>query len=218
MLVCYRAGIAQRASLNVGLLFGLGINWFLGVLIAIHRKELARYPGVARTAAFWPVAFAAAVAMWASRRVPLEAVYMLSGLAFSLMLLRFLCVDRPVRRESEPRWIAATAKALGLSSFPMYLFHGPVLLFVGAELFRWNVIAGWRVAWAVLVAAGAISGVLLGFFVEAPIMAWRSHLLRRLKEPETGFLPRKRVSGARPSRADNGIHPVGQALPQKPVV
>jgi peptidoglycan/LPS O-acetylase OafA/YrhL len=190
MLVVYRAGVYPRMALSVGLLFGLGANWYLGALIAVYRDRLARSRGARALAAAWPLVLAAAMALWASTRVPLEVVYLASGLAFALMLVGFLaCVARG-GRVAEPAWAAALARSWGLSSYPTYLFHGPALMLFGAAGLRWGLVGDWRVMWVVVVASGALAGWILGHVLEAPILASRARLLRRLRSPAAVGRPR----------------------------
>ena len=40
----YRTGYHSPVVLGIGLLFGLGFNWFLGALIALHADDIARSP------------------------------------------------------------------------------------------------------------------------------------------------------------------------------
>ncbi len=72
-------------------------------------------------------------------------------------------------------------RTLGLASYPLYLFHGPLLMLAGSWIMRTNAITDWRITWALLSVLGLTSGVLLGWFLERPVMNWRSALLKRMK-------------------------------------
>jgi len=172
--------------LNAGLVFGLGINWFLGALVAAHGRMLVRRRAARVVAAGWPLAFAAAVALRGSGRCPEQVVFLALGLAFSLMLLRFTAVAEREAASATPSpespRMAAIAEVVGLASYPTYLFHGPILLLWAAAVSEWGLIADWRLTWCLMVASGIGSGLALGWLAERPIMAWRAGFLRGLKE------------------------------------
>ena len=101
------------------------------------------------------------------------------------MMLRFMDLERR-RREStsglKTRTISEarvkSIEALGLTSYPMYLFHGPFMMFVGSLLLRSHLAIDSRLTWAILVASGLLSGLALGWWLERPFMAWRSGWLK----------------------------------------
>jgi len=165
-----------------GLLFGLGIIWFQGALVAEHREWL-RSSRAARTAsALWLLVLISAMAMWYSQSIHLQLVYLVLGAAFTLMLMRFVvtepCGARPVKRGR----VGALIRLLGLASYPTYLFHGPIVMLAGSIILRWNLVSDWRFTWVILTSVGIGSGILLGHFAERPIMAWRAGYLKRLRQ------------------------------------
>ena len=178
-------GREARAVLSLGMLFGLGANWFLGVFVALHRGAATQSRWVGALARCWPILLATAIGSWSAALLPLGAVFLLCGLAFALMLLRFHAEEdgstATANATATAGWLESGARFLGLSSYPMYLFHGPAILIVGSALLRYAPGLDWRVAWAVLVATGLLAGLVLGVLLEAPIMAWRGELLRRMK-------------------------------------
>jgi peptidoglycan/LPS O-acetylase OafA/YrhL len=187
MQFLYSAGLKNWYTLNAGLMFGLGINWFLGALVAAHGEALVRHRSARAMARAWPLAFASAVALKADGRCPEQMILLALGVAFSLMLLRFVAVahseseaaagtDRPASSR-----VAGLAHVLGLASYPTYLFHAPILLLLAAAISHWRLVDDWRVTWAVLTASGVGAGLALGWLVERPIMAWRAGFLKGLK-------------------------------------
>jgi peptidoglycan/LPS O-acetylase OafA/YrhL len=196
MQYAYMAKIWTRTALSVGLLFGLGVNWFLGVLVAIDRETLVRSPLVEPASRSWPLVLGVAMALRMDGRFPLQGIYLLCGVAFTLMLVRFLCQSTTSRQAPEPRWLASSAKVLGLASYPTYLFHGPVIMLTGAVLIRWHLDWDWRLTWLVLIGAGTATGIAFGHFAEAPIMAWRARWLERVRE--AGELEPKRTQAGLP--------------------
>jgi peptidoglycan/LPS O-acetylase OafA/YrhL len=180
----YRLGLRSPAILSTGMLFGLGINWFLGALVAEHRDWLRRDPQVQAIARWWPAILALPIGLRCTDRIGMECVWMGSGLAFTLMLIRFLGRDweraGPDRAGGPSPRSRRLITALGLASYPTYLFHGPILMLVGSTVIRWDLAVDWRWTWAVLTSAGIASGIVLGYLLEQPIMAWRATLLRRL--------------------------------------
>jgi peptidoglycan/LPS O-acetylase OafA/YrhL len=168
--------------LGTGLLFGLGINWFAGVWVAVYARSIVRWYTARAAVRFWPLVLAATMALWSTERVPLQCIDLLCGLAFTMMLVRFLVADGPERRpRAEPNWLAAPAQVLGQSSYPTYLFHGPILILVGAAIRAWHLSLDWRLTWLVSSVVAIACGVALGFGAEKPIMAWRGALLNRMK-------------------------------------
>jgi peptidoglycan/LPS O-acetylase OafA/YrhL len=171
--------------LGLGLLFGLGALWFLGALVAENRDLLRRSRPARLVSRYWLLVLATAIAMWYSRRVHLQVVYVALGVAFTLMLAWFVIEDEPSTPERGRRRAPWLVEMLGLASYPMYLFHGPLLMLVGSGILRWKLIADWRVTWVLLVVVGVSSGIALGYLAERPIMRWRAAFLRRIAAPRS---------------------------------
>jgi peptidoglycan/LPS O-acetylase OafA/YrhL len=179
---------------GTGMLFGLGMLWFLGALVAIYGPGLGGNRGVMTACRAWPLLYVGVIA-WKFAHLPPHGLYLISGLAFAMMLLGFHAEARdaeppPAPTQGPRAWLVET---LGLTSYPMYLFHGPLMMLAGSCVMRWGLIGDWRITWAVLVALGLGSGVVLGRFVEAPVMAWRAACLRRLKTRHTASRPARPV-------------------------
>lgn len=167
---------------GAGHLFGLGINWFLGALVAFHAPTLARSTFAQRAARAWLPILAATMAARYAGWLPIQGLYLISGGAFALMLIRFLdrraACDVPAGSAPAER----VAAWIGLSSYPTYLFHGPILVFLGSIQLRDRPpISGGFLTWVVLTLVGIAVGVVLGFVAERPLMEWRTRMLRRLK-------------------------------------
>ncbi len=195
MVGLHQGGFRQGWVLGFGLLFALGINWFLGALVAIHGPRLMRRPALRAVARAWPVGFALAVGLRAGDRVPELAIDLLLGATFALVLLRFVALDQANQARNEiqsSRWLTSTAEFIGLASYPTYLFHGPILLLIASLIRQTVIIEDWRATWCLLVASGIGVGCGLGWVLERPIMRWRSDLLARWKREAT----------ARPLEAD----------------
>ena len=162
-----------------GLLFGLGIIWFQGALVAEHRQWLRKSQVARVTSALWPLVLIMAMAMWYSQRIHLQVVYLVLGAAFTLMLMRFVVTEPTDGKQADRGTSGAFIHLLGLSSYPTYLFHGPIVMLTGSAILRWNLVSDWRLTWVILTGVGIGSGVLLGHFAERPIMAWRAEYLKR---------------------------------------
>ncbi|WP_165246671.1 acyltransferase family protein [Paludisphaera soli] len=170
---------------SLGLLFGLGTIWFQGALVAVHRESLRNSPTARRLSACWPLVLLLAVALWYNHAVHLQFLYIVLGAAFTMMLARFVAVDPPDARPPDRGRVGAAIRALGLSSYPTYLFHGPFIMWLGSVMTRAGWLADdWRVTWLVLSAAGIGSGLILGFVAERPLMTWRAGMLKKLKATE----------------------------------
>ena len=171
----YRTGYIR----SPGLLFGLGIIWFQGALVAEHREWL-RSSQVARIlSALWPLVLIMAMAMWYSQGIHLQVVYLVLGAAFTLMLMGFTVSESPTVKHVNRASTGAIIHLLGLSSYPTYLFHGPIVMLTGSAILRWNLVSDWRLTWMILTSVGIGSGIFLGHFAERPIMAWRATYLKK---------------------------------------
>ena len=180
----YRHGLI----LGFGLLFGLGVNWFLGALVAIHGPRLVRRGAIRNLARLWPVGFAVAVGMRAGDRIPELAIDLWLGVTFAGLLLRLIAADQADqsqrRPSTRPAWLGSLAEFVGLASYPTYLFHGPILLAWAALIGQTGMIGDWRVTWLLLVGSGIGVGCALGWWLERPIMTWRAELLARWKRAD----------------------------------
>jgi peptidoglycan/LPS O-acetylase OafA/YrhL len=165
---------------STGHLFGLGINWFLGALVAVHAETLARCRFAQVIARAWlPVLLATMAARYAGV-LPIQGMYLISGVAFALLLVRLL--ETPSVPAPRTDWAERAAGWLGLASYPTYLFHGPLIILIGSAVLRGGLsLTNCFVTWTVLTVAGIACGVVLGFVAERPIMEWRGQMLRRLK-------------------------------------
>ena len=190
MQVLYVTVARTPIVLSLGMLSGLGINWFLGALVAVHAKSLARSHAVRVASRAWLPLLALAIFWRYQSNLPPQGVYLISGFAFTLMLIRFIASDHSGLPPLKPRWLEVSITWLGLSSYPTYLFHGPIIMLEGSAILRWGLISDWRATWAVLSVTGIAWGVALGLLAERPIMDWRSAMLRRLKAAQPGS-PRK---------------------------
>ncbi len=178
-LLGYRHGLI----LGFGLLFTLGINWFLGALVAVHGPDLVRQGWVRSLARLWPVGLVLVVWIRATGRVPELPIDLLLGVIFAGLLLHLIAVDAAdqLHPQPAPNWLARLAGFVGLASYPTYLFHGPILLLWGSLIRRFGLIEDWRLTWLVLVTSGISVGCALGWWLERPLMAWRVGLLTRAK-------------------------------------
>lgn len=170
---------------KTGMLMGLGMLWFMGALVAIHGKEWVKNAWVVRGTAVWPVVLAVAI-VWKTLNLTPHGLYLISGLAFTLMLLRMIAKSPEKAPANAGRLRTEGIALMGLASYPLYLFHGPVQMLVGSWLMRVSFVADWRMTWAIMVAAGLVSGTALGWYLERPVMAWRAATLRRLREKSAG--------------------------------
>jgi peptidoglycan/LPS O-acetylase OafA/YrhL len=187
----YRTGYVR----STGLLFGLGIIWFQGALVAEHRARLCRSRLARVISGFWPFVLILAMAMWYSQAVHLQVVYLVLGIAFTLMLMRFVVTELREVRRNDRGCAPALIRLLGLASYPTYLFHGPIVMLTGSLILRWNLISDWRLTWMILTGVGIGSGILLGYCAERPIMAWRAGYLNRLRR-------------SRPAPGHGGVSPL----------
>jgi peptidoglycan/LPS O-acetylase OafA/YrhL len=193
MAVCVGVALAMEVvhfrlyrspfTAGLGALFGMGTIWFMGALVAENRLTLARSRLAKVGSACWPLVLLLGAALWFSQRVHMQVLFMVLAAAFSLMLIRFVTVEGVTPPRRERRWATTATEILGQSSYPTYLFHGPLLMLVGSAILRWNLVSDWRITWAILFFVGVSSGIALGFLVEKPILDWRKSFLRRFESP-----------------------------------
>jgi peptidoglycan/LPS O-acetylase OafA/YrhL len=179
--LAYRSGYRSPIVLSIGLLFGLGFNWFLGALVAVNADQLVRLRTVDHAARLWPLLLAVTMGLWLSQRVHLECVYLCAGISFTLMLIRFLAADarQGSTTRQEPDFLSTL---FGLASYPTYLLHGPILLMMGSVAKNNGVASPWWLVWLVGTFTAIGIGLILGYVAERPIMAWRAGYLQRLKK------------------------------------
>jgi peptidoglycan/LPS O-acetylase OafA/YrhL len=181
----YASTAPTHFILSTGLLFGLGINWFIGALIAVYARPLARSRFVRIGSLAWIPLLGGVFYLGHEQVLPGQALFLVCGVAFGLMLLRFLSTAPEVSATEAKATPSAAIRVLGLASYPTYLFHGPLIMLLASAQLRWHIIADWRLTWLLLTLAGILFGTALGYLVERPMMAWRALLLRQLKAPRT---------------------------------
>ena len=72
------------------------------------------------------------IGLWYSQVVHIQVLFLILAAAFSLMLIRFISVEgaqAPVAGRQRG-WAVTTSEILGQSSYPTYLFHGPLLMLI----------------------------------------------------------------------------------------
>jgi peptidoglycan/LPS O-acetylase OafA/YrhL len=185
----YRMGYRSNPMMQFGLLFGLGISWFFGALVAEHREWLVKNQPMRAAARCWPMLLALVIGLSCTQRMQLEFVLVGSGVAFTLMLAQFLIADERASdgTDGAPATHRSFIATLGLSSYPTYLFHGPILMLTSWVILRAKLNLDWRLTWAVATGVAIASGIALGHLAERPILAWRAALLRR---QERAYRPR----------------------------
>jgi peptidoglycan/LPS O-acetylase OafA/YrhL len=206
--VLYVTVARNRYVYSAGMLMGLGMLWFAGALVAVYDNELGKVAWVRLAARAWPAVLAVAIG-WKTAHLPPHGLYLISGLAFTLMLLSFLAGSPMKTPDGVGPWRAGAVTTLGLSSYPMYLFHGPLLMLLGSWVVRSGAVSDWRATWALLVAAGLSSGLALGWLLERPVMRWRAALLRRWSEPGSRGAPGRPAAGLRPATLGAGARSWG---------
>jgi len=181
MQLLYASILRTPAVLSLGLLLGLGINWFLGAIVASHSSTLLQSRIVRIFARAWLPLLGLLLCGRFLDVLPSQPMFLLLGIIYALMLLNFLDEKAPktspLRRES---W-SQLARLLGLASYPTYLFHGGMIVLSGSLIIRFHLSNDWRLTWAILTSVGIGSGILLGLVLEKPIMAWRATFLQKLK-------------------------------------
>ncbi len=191
MMAAYRfGGYRTPFVLGTGLLFGLGVLWFLGAQIAAHREALVGSKLASNGCRAWPLLFAAGVAIRWDGRIPLEVVYLTMGVAFAMVLVRFGVAGRGKKDVDGPAWAEAPSRFLGLSSYPIYLFHGPIIMLVASVLVRLGASSSWPFTWGLMCLVSTVVGLALGVSVEWPIMDWRAGFLARRRQSVVGGGPK----------------------------
>ncbi|MDR3620376.1 MAG: acyltransferase [Paludisphaera borealis] len=177
--ILIRTSLNSPVVIRASMLFGLGTIWFLGAIVADYAPRLPLAPIARRASACWPLILVLAMVMWYGQWGQQRNVYLTSGFAFTLMLIRFIVQEHDAGPAPKRRPRPYT-EALGLASYPTYLFHGPILQGLGATFDAAGVKAAWWLYWplATLLSVGCGWGV--GLLIERPIIAWRAGVLKRL--------------------------------------
>ncbi|OJW20774.1 MAG: hypothetical protein BGO49_04165, partial [Planctomycetales bacterium 71-10] len=168
LLAAYRLTHDPRA-MTWGLLVGLGAIWHLGALVEAYAPWIAARPRIGSIARIWPAVLALDMGLFVARAVHQEVVFVLAGAAFALMMARFVAVDAARGGPSAPP--RALPTALGMASYPMYLFHGPLLVAFGTAANALGVAAPWWAIWPAASALAIAACLPLGRLLEAPVMA-----------------------------------------------
>jgi peptidoglycan/LPS O-acetylase OafA/YrhL len=181
LLASYRLTRDHRA-MTYGSLIGLGAVWHLGALVKAYEPWIAARPRIGSAARIWPALLALDMGLFAAGAVHQEVVFVLAGAAFALMMVRFASVEAALvgRPAAPPR---ALPTALGMVSYPMYLFHGPLLLAFGTIANAAGIVAPWWAIWPAAASLAIAACLPLGRLLEAPVMAWRSGLMKRAARP-----------------------------------
>ena len=205
MIVCAAVGLSMELVhfgwnrpphvLSIGLLFGLGTIWFLGAWIADNRQRIARSRLAGTVSACWPIVLLVSIVIWFLQWIHIQFVYMTCAVAFGLMMVRFVTHDCAAVRATRGGWRAAVIEILGQSSYPTYLFHGPLGMLVASFIPRSGILGDWRITWLILVLVGGVSGLALGFLIERPILIWRKTFLRQFESKRTATAPSGAIVG-----------------------
>ena len=160
------------------------VPWLIGAYLADSIERIAANRWMTRLAPFaWLILLATIVVGWRAFKQPQNTVtmtsiafYVVLALAFGLLLVRgFQRSAEPVPRRFD--------QALGLLSYPLYLIHGPMIVFAG---FLINA-AGWRLPFgiylALLLAAALAVAWLLVHLVEKPVLQLRRAWLGATARP-----------------------------------
>ena len=124
--VLSRTGLRSPVVFRASELFGMGAIWFLGAIAADRADDLPRSPIIRRASACWPLILVLAMVMWYGQWMKQRNVYLTSGIAFTLMLVRFIIQEHDAGPAQKRRPRPYT-EAFGLASYPVYLLHGPIL-------------------------------------------------------------------------------------------
>jgi peptidoglycan/LPS O-acetylase OafA/YrhL len=175
-----RAGLDSEAATRASMVFGLGSIWFLGAIVADRADRLPGLRAARWASACWPLLLVAAMVLWHGQWTSQRVVYLTSGVAFTLLLMRMVIQEHDAgpAPKRPPR---SFVQALGLASYPTYLLHGPVLQGVGAAFHAAGARPSWRLYWPLATTLSIGLGWGVGLWIERPFLAWRAGLLARLK-------------------------------------
>jgi peptidoglycan/LPS O-acetylase OafA/YrhL len=162
------------------MVFGLGSIWFLGAIVADRADRLPGLRAARWASACWPLLLVAAMVLWHGQWTSQRVVYLTSGVAFTLLLMRMVIQEHDAgpAPKRPPR---SFVQALGLASYPTYLLHGPVLQGVGAAFHAAGARPSWRLYWPLATSLSIGLGWGVGLWIERPFLAWRAGLLASLK-------------------------------------
>ena len=140
MQALYITAARTPVILSLGMLFGLGINWFLGALVAVHAESLTRSPDGPRSRAEPGCPCSRSPSCGTIRPTPAQGIYLDQRARFHIDAPAFPHAENPGSPPVQPDGSRCRSTWLGLSSYPTYLFHGPIIMLVGSAILRWGLI------------------------------------------------------------------------------
>jgi len=166
----------------------LFVCWLAGAALAVYLERWAATAVARAIAPFrWPVLFA--VLLWGGRYLLMPQTSASSSAwlyfptlacAFVLVIVGYAAQDHPGSRM--PR----LDRALGVLSYPVFLAHGPALMFTGYLLNRSGTTLEYGPFLVVLLLSGLAISTILALLVERPVMALRARVRNRRKARQTG--------------------------------
>jgi peptidoglycan/LPS O-acetylase OafA/YrhL len=162
----------------------LYVCWIAGAVLAVYLPRLSSAP-IARALAPMRWLILAAVLLWGDAALGMPQTtpspsawvyYLLLAAAFAGVIVGFAARGRDVAPHALDRW-------LGLISYPIFLIHGPIVIFGGYLLARSGFPLGFGASFALLAAASIAVAMVMAVLVERPVMAMRARWRAPRREP-----------------------------------
>jgi peptidoglycan/LPS O-acetylase OafA/YrhL len=191
------------ATAGVGLLWGLSlllpprvavpfnefvrilyVCWIVGAALTVNLSRLSSTP-IARALAPLRWILLLVVLLWGDAALGMPQLkasasawlyYPLLAAAFAGVIIGFAARGRDLPSHAIDRW-------LGLISYPIFLIHGPIVIFGGYILARLGFPLGFGASFIVLATASIAAAVIVAVLVERPVMAMRARWRAPRREP-----------------------------------
>ena len=172
VFLAFFAAAAWFGETNLLSIFGLGLFWLFGAMLVSRWSWLEKRSWLRKASQLWPLLFVGYYLLDWHLALPWSSLgfvllnYLLIPVFF-LMLVAFATWS-----SRSPRFVAFS-QLLGDLSFPLYLFHGPVLILASSLVLYAGVDMPPFVFWGILVASGLLIGFVPGMVLERRILRWR---------------------------------------------
>ncbi|MHC5740423.1 MAG: acyltransferase family protein [Nostoc sp.] len=160
---------------NVFLLLLLGSVWYCGVVVAFYHQKILQIYFIRIISNYWLAMLLIVLIVDYYRMLHPQLRNLSLWIVFSAMLLSFIHHSNPRSYFCRKTVLTNFCKELGISSYPIYLIHGSLIILLASNI----VFDSWLKAWLLFSLTSVICGWLAKDILEKPVMNWKSNVLRQ---------------------------------------